>query len=184
MIKCGSAAITMKKDGTITIEGKDITVKGRARSTEGDGEITAKGSKDQQQLTPMRQPNTAAKRGVGIPGSPGWGAVLLPRAAVRALSSAALSAWGAGHPDLAKARRGTGTAFSTSAAAASHHGSSASGVWQVITDQDQAQRKETPGTVAPRHDHPGRHTATRYQAETVCRHRASCAILRPARGAG
>ena len=45
-IKCGSAAITMKKDGTITIEGKDITVKGSGKiNLKADGEITAKGSK-------------------------------------------------------------------------------------------------------------------------------------------
>jgi type VI secretion system secreted protein VgrG len=43
---CGSAAITMKKDGTINIEGKDITVKGSGKiNLKADGEITAKGSK-------------------------------------------------------------------------------------------------------------------------------------------
>ncbi|RWQ01563.1 type VI secretion system tip protein TssI/VgrG [Mesorhizobium sp.] len=39
MIKCGSAGIALKKDGTITIEGKDITVVGS-------GEIGVKASKD------------------------------------------------------------------------------------------------------------------------------------------
>jgi type VI secretion system secreted protein VgrG len=38
-IKTGSASITMKKDGTITIKGKDITI-------EGSGKINAKASKD------------------------------------------------------------------------------------------------------------------------------------------
>lgn len=38
-LKCGKASIIMKKDGTITIEGKDITVKGS-------GEIVAKADKD------------------------------------------------------------------------------------------------------------------------------------------
>jgi len=45
-IKCGSAAITLKKDGTINIEGKDITVKGSGKiNFKASGEITAKGSK-------------------------------------------------------------------------------------------------------------------------------------------
>jgi type VI secretion system secreted protein VgrG len=39
ILKTGKASITMKKDGTITIEGKDITIKGS-------GEINAKASKD------------------------------------------------------------------------------------------------------------------------------------------
>ncbi|TPI25084.1 type VI secretion system tip protein VgrG [Mesorhizobium sp. B3-2-1] len=39
MIKCGSAGIALKKDGTITIEGKDITIVGS-------GEIGVKASKD------------------------------------------------------------------------------------------------------------------------------------------
>lgn len=39
VIKTGSASITMKKDGTITISGKDITIKGT-------GEINAKATKD------------------------------------------------------------------------------------------------------------------------------------------
>ena len=38
-IKTGSASITMKKDGTITIKGKDITI-------EGSGKINAKASSD------------------------------------------------------------------------------------------------------------------------------------------
>ena len=38
-IKTGSASITMKKDGTITIKGKDITV-------EGSGKINIKASKN------------------------------------------------------------------------------------------------------------------------------------------
>jgi type VI secretion system secreted protein VgrG len=38
-IKTGSASITMKKDGTIVIKGKDITV-------EGSGKIDAKASKN------------------------------------------------------------------------------------------------------------------------------------------
>jgi type VI secretion system secreted protein VgrG len=38
-IKTGKASITMKKDGTITIQGKDITIKGS-------GEIAATASKD------------------------------------------------------------------------------------------------------------------------------------------
>jgi type VI secretion system secreted protein VgrG len=38
-IKTGSASITMKKDGTIVIKGKDITI-------EGSGKINAKASSD------------------------------------------------------------------------------------------------------------------------------------------
>jgi len=38
-LKCGSASIVLKKDGTITINGKDITIKGS-------GKINAKASKD------------------------------------------------------------------------------------------------------------------------------------------
>lgn len=45
-LTCGSAAITMKKDGTINIEGKDITIKGSGKiNLKADGEITGKGSK-------------------------------------------------------------------------------------------------------------------------------------------
>ncbi len=39
MLKTGSASITMKKDGTIAIKGKDILI-------EGSGKITAKASGD------------------------------------------------------------------------------------------------------------------------------------------
>ena len=46
VLKCGSAAIAMKKDGTITIEGKDITVTGSGKiNVKASGEITMKGSK-------------------------------------------------------------------------------------------------------------------------------------------
>ena len=46
VIKTGSAAISMKKDGTITIEGKDITVNGSGKiNVKASGEITMKGSK-------------------------------------------------------------------------------------------------------------------------------------------
>ncbi|SPH18689.1 Actin cross-linking toxin VgrG1 [Defluviimonas aquaemixtae] len=45
-IKCGSSAIVMKSDGTITIEGKDITIKGSGKiNVKAGGEITMKGSK-------------------------------------------------------------------------------------------------------------------------------------------
>ena len=45
-ITCGSAAIVMKKDGTITIEGKDITIKGSGKiNVNASGETTIKGSK-------------------------------------------------------------------------------------------------------------------------------------------
>ncbi len=45
-LKCGSAAIVLKKDGTITIEGKDITVEGSGKITiKASSEINAKGSK-------------------------------------------------------------------------------------------------------------------------------------------
>ncbi|RVC79513.1 type VI secretion system tip protein VgrG [Mesorhizobium sp. M4A.F.Ca.ET.022.05.2.1] len=46
VIKCGSAAIGMKKDGTITIEGKDITVIGSGEiEVKASKNITMKGSK-------------------------------------------------------------------------------------------------------------------------------------------
>ena len=46
VLKCGSAAIAMKKDGTISIEGKDITINGSGKITiKASGEITMKGSK-------------------------------------------------------------------------------------------------------------------------------------------
>jgi type VI secretion system secreted protein VgrG len=46
VLKCGSAAISMKKDGTITIEGKDVTVQGSGKIVvKASGEVTIKGSK-------------------------------------------------------------------------------------------------------------------------------------------
>ena len=46
VIKAVSAAIAMKKDGTITIEGKDITVKGSGKiNVKASSDITMKGSK-------------------------------------------------------------------------------------------------------------------------------------------
>ena len=46
VIKCGSAAIAMKKDGTITIEGKDISVNASGKfNGKASGEVTWKGSK-------------------------------------------------------------------------------------------------------------------------------------------
>ncbi|RWK11121.1 type VI secretion system tip protein TssI/VgrG [Mesorhizobium sp.] len=48
-LKCGSAAITMKKDGTITIEGKDITIKGSGKiNVKASSDITMKGSEIKQ----------------------------------------------------------------------------------------------------------------------------------------
>lgn len=45
-LKCGSAALVMKKDGTITIEGKDITLTGSGKiNVKASGEVTVKGSK-------------------------------------------------------------------------------------------------------------------------------------------
>ena len=45
-IKTGDAKITMKKDGSITIEGKDITLKGSGKiSVKADSDVTIKGSK-------------------------------------------------------------------------------------------------------------------------------------------
>jgi type VI secretion system secreted protein VgrG len=45
-IKCGSSAITLKKDGTITIEGKDITINGSGKiNVKASSDITMKGSK-------------------------------------------------------------------------------------------------------------------------------------------
>ncbi|WP_027154125.1 type VI secretion system tip protein TssI/VgrG [Mesorhizobium sp. WSM2561] len=44
-LKCGSASITMKKDGTIVADGKDITLKGSGKITvKADGEVIVKGS--------------------------------------------------------------------------------------------------------------------------------------------
>jgi type VI secretion system secreted protein VgrG len=46
VIKTGSAAIAMKKDGTISIEGKDITIKGSGKiNVKASSDITMKGSK-------------------------------------------------------------------------------------------------------------------------------------------
>ncbi|TAN08182.1 MAG: type VI secretion system tip protein VgrG, partial [Rhizobiaceae bacterium] len=46
VIKCGSAAISMKKDGTISIEGKDISVNGSGKiNIKASSDITMKGSK-------------------------------------------------------------------------------------------------------------------------------------------
>jgi len=49
VVKCGKASITMKKDGTIAIEGKDISVKGSgAISAKASKDMTLKGKKIQQ----------------------------------------------------------------------------------------------------------------------------------------
>jgi type VI secretion system secreted protein VgrG len=46
VIKTGSAAISMKKDGTINIEGKDITLKGSGKiNVKASGNVTVKGAK-------------------------------------------------------------------------------------------------------------------------------------------
>ena len=46
VLKTGSASISMKKDGTITIEGKDITLKASGKiNAKASGEVTVKGSK-------------------------------------------------------------------------------------------------------------------------------------------
>jgi type VI secretion system secreted protein VgrG len=48
-IKTGDASITMKKDGTIQIKGKDITIKGSGKiNVKADGDIVMKGSKIKQ----------------------------------------------------------------------------------------------------------------------------------------
>ena len=45
-ITTGDASISMKKDGTITIKGKDITVQGSGKiNIKADSDITMKGSK-------------------------------------------------------------------------------------------------------------------------------------------
>jgi type VI secretion system secreted protein VgrG len=45
-IKTGSASITMKKDGTITIKGKDITVNGSGKiNVKASSDVVIKGSK-------------------------------------------------------------------------------------------------------------------------------------------
>ncbi|TIT80207.1 MAG: type VI secretion system tip protein VgrG [Mesorhizobium sp.] len=44
-LKCGDASITMKKDGTIVADGKDITLKGSGKITiKADGDVVVKGS--------------------------------------------------------------------------------------------------------------------------------------------
>ncbi|AMY04082.1 type VI secretion system tip protein TssI/VgrG [Mesorhizobium ciceri] len=44
-LRCGSASITMKKDGTIVADGKDITLKGSGKITvKADGDVIVKGS--------------------------------------------------------------------------------------------------------------------------------------------
>jgi type VI secretion system secreted protein VgrG len=48
VLKTGSAAISMKKDGTINIEGKDITIKGSGKiNVKASGDVVVKGSKIQ-----------------------------------------------------------------------------------------------------------------------------------------
>jgi type VI secretion system secreted protein VgrG len=48
-IKTGSASIVMKKDGTITIKGKDITLDGSGKiNLKASGDVIIKGSKVQQ----------------------------------------------------------------------------------------------------------------------------------------
>jgi len=45
-IKTGSASITMKKDGTIVIKGKDITVEGSGKiNVKASSDVVIKGSK-------------------------------------------------------------------------------------------------------------------------------------------
>lgn len=45
-IVCGSSALVMKKDGTINLEGKDLTLKGSGKITlDASGDVTIKGSK-------------------------------------------------------------------------------------------------------------------------------------------
>ena len=45
-IKTGSASITMKKDGTITIKGKDITINGSGKiNVKASSDVVIKGSK-------------------------------------------------------------------------------------------------------------------------------------------
>ncbi len=49
IIKTGDASITMKKDGTIMIKGKDITIQGSGKiNVKADGDIAMKGSKIEQ----------------------------------------------------------------------------------------------------------------------------------------
>ena len=45
-LKCGDAQVTMKKDGTITIKGKDISLTASAKiNAKADGNVTIKGAK-------------------------------------------------------------------------------------------------------------------------------------------
>ena len=45
-LKCGSAIIVMKKDGTISVDGKDIGITGSGKiNVKASGEIVMKGSK-------------------------------------------------------------------------------------------------------------------------------------------
>jgi type VI secretion system secreted protein VgrG len=45
-LKCGDAMLIMKKDGTITLKGKNVTIKGSGKiNVKADGEVTIKGSK-------------------------------------------------------------------------------------------------------------------------------------------
>ena len=45
-LKCGSATMVMKKDGTIAIDGKDITLNGKDIAVDGSGKINVKASGD------------------------------------------------------------------------------------------------------------------------------------------
>jgi type VI secretion system secreted protein VgrG len=46
VLKTGDASITMKKDGTIQIKGKDITIMGSGKiNVKADGDVVVKGSK-------------------------------------------------------------------------------------------------------------------------------------------
>ncbi|MCK5527682.1 MAG: hypothetical protein KAJ05_11080, partial [Candidatus Latescibacteria bacterium] len=44
VIKSGKASITLKKNGEITIDGKDITINGKKINIKGSGDIIMKGS--------------------------------------------------------------------------------------------------------------------------------------------
>jgi type VI secretion system secreted protein VgrG len=45
LLKCGSATITMKKDGTVTVDGKDLSLTGSGKITgKADGDVKLKGS--------------------------------------------------------------------------------------------------------------------------------------------
>ena len=57
MIKTGDASIAMKKDGTIIIKGKDITIEGSGKiNVKADADITLKGSKIEQNSDCSRIP--------------------------------------------------------------------------------------------------------------------------------